>query len=81
MINIYRRNFRAKCPNNDESISYDLAIRTTETIMVETICKQIAESIKNPVFHESLADDLKLRIGGDQVLTAFHHGVDVETHR
>lgn len=77
--NIYRHQFIAECPNNGKSIVYSLTIETDKTVMVEhitTACSLIKQG-----YHEDIADTLHQALGGFQLITAHHHGVDIETHR
>lgn len=79
-MNIYRRQFIAACPNNSESIIYNLAIESGDRMIpVEHIVT--ATSLIKTGFHEQIADELHRRFGGRQVLRAHHHGVDIETVR
>jgi hypothetical protein len=79
-MNIYRRQFVAACPNNNESIIYNLAIEAgSRKIPVEHIVT--ATALIKVGFHEEIADELMRRFGGRQVLRAHHHGVDIETIR
>jgi hypothetical protein len=78
-MNRYTRRFEAACPNNDQKIAYTLMIETDEVIMVEDIVA-FTEAIGKG-FHEAIADDMHVQFGGRQVLTAFHHGVDILTVR
>lgn len=79
-MNIYRRTFVASCPNNGESIIYNLIIETTDRmIQVEHIVT--ATLLIKRGYHEQIADELHRRFGGRQVLRAHHHGVDIETIR
>jgi hypothetical protein len=78
-MNIYRYQFVANCPTNDKPIIYSLSIETEEVIYVEhlmTACALIESD-----YHEDIADKLSERFKGTQVLTARHHGVDIETRR
>lgn len=77
--NIYRYQFIAECPNNGKPIVYSLTIKTEKTVMVEhitTACSMIRRG-----YHEDIADNLHKALGGRQLITAHHHGVDIETHR
>lgn len=79
-MNKYSRIFVATCPNNSESIIYDLTIETADRmIQVEHIVT--ATNLIKRGFHEQIADELHRRFGGRQVLRAHHHGVDIETVR
>lgn len=81
-MNIYRHRFCAKCPNNQRTITYNLEIESEHTIMVEEIVQagQDAGTIEQP-YHENIADMMHKRFEGKQRLRAFHHGVEIETHR
>ncbi|CAB5238805.1 hypothetical protein UFOVP751_47 [uncultured Caudovirales phage] len=77
--NIYRHQFIAECPNNGKQIIYSLTIKADKKVMVEHIIT--ACSLVRRGYHEDIADDLHKALGGYQVITAHHHGVDIETHR
>jgi len=82
MKNIYRHQFTATCPNNGQTITYSLELSCEWTIMVEDIqevCVE-AQDLGRP-YHENIADLLHAKLGGKQVLRAFHHGVEIESHR
>jgi hypothetical protein len=79
-MNIYTRQFVAMCPNNNESIIYNLRIETLDRMIhVEHIVT--ATALIKQGYHEQIADELHRRFGGRQVLRAHHHGVDIETIR
>ena len=78
-MNIYTYKFTAMCPSNNLSIEYCLKIETAKMVMVEEI-KAVVSSLKNE-YHEVMADELYRQLGGNQVMTARHHGVDIETRR
>jgi len=80
-MNIYRIGFIVRCPNNNKPISYAFELRTPteQRVMVEDICAAVTQ--REAAYHEDLADDLLKQFGGQQVLRAHHHGVDIETHR
>jgi hypothetical protein len=67
------------CPNNNEAIVYSLTIESDKVIYVEHI--KTAASLHKRAFHEAIADDLHVRLGGRQTMKAHHHGVDIETVR
>ena len=78
-MNKYNYKFTSVCPNDSESISYALEIKSNETIFAEDIvsaCKKHASS-----FHEVIADDLKRSLGGSQKIIAYHCGVKITTLR
>ena len=79
MKNIYRHQFVSLCPNNDKPIIYALMIEADRAIPVEHIVT--AAALHKRAFHEAIADELFEHFGGNQVLTAHHHGVDIETRR
>lgn len=77
--NLYIRRFVALCPNNAREIVYELRIKTAgRVIMAEDIVKA---TNRIEAFHEAIADRLYDIFGGRQVLTAYHHGVYIETVR
>lgn len=80
-MNIYRHQFVSKCPNNGDFIVYDFELRKPdeETVFVEHIV--IASKLWNPAFHEQIADAFFKQFGGQQILKAHHHGVEIETKR
>lgn len=81
-MNIYRHVFAAPCPNNDRQVDYTLEIRTPRVIMVEAIMEACAKATECPKpYHETMADLLFEQFAGQQRLVAFHHGVEIETHR
>lgn len=78
-LNVYRYTFMATCPVDGASIEYRLQIEADSPIKAEQI---VAECTFNqPEFHESIADWLLEKLGGRQVLTATHTGVEIETRR
>ena len=77
--NIYRCQFIAECPNNGKPIVYTLTIETDKTVMVELITAACA--MIKVGYHEDIADGLHKALGGHQLITAHHHGVDIETYR
>lgn len=78
-MNIYRHTFVAECPGNTQPIVYRLEIKKGDKILVEHIVTACA-LIKRG-YHEDIADQLHQQFGGEQVITAHHHGVDIETVR
>ncbi len=77
--NTYKHTFVVECPNNGKLIIYSLSIATEQTIMVEHI--MTACGLFKSGYHEDIADQLHERFGGHQVITANHHGVQIETVR
>lgn len=78
-MNIYRHQFAAECPNNSAIIVYSLEIQSDKMIQVEHITT--ATALLRKGYHEAIADELHARLGGQQILNAHHHGVDIETRR
>ncbi len=78
-MNIYTQHFAAQCPVNGSSIDYTLVIMSRRMIKVEEIQKQVAEL--DCGFHEDFAEVLFERFGGQQYLSAHHHGTDIMTVR
>lgn len=81
-MNIYRHVFIGPCPNNERAIDYYLEIRAQRVIMVEEIVAECerAKTAEKP-YHETIADRLYAKFGGQQTMMAFHHGVWIETRR
>lgn len=77
--NTYRHSFTATCPGGGEVIVYSLEIRSQVMIRVEHI--KTATALIKQGWHEQIADLLAERFGGDQVIKAVHHGVEIETVR
>jgi hypothetical protein len=78
-MNIYRHQFICTCPENSKPIIYQLEIQSEKVIRVEHIV--LACDLYRQAFHEAIADSLFERFGGVQIMTAHHHGVDIETRR
>ena len=78
-MNIYRTEFFAQCPTNGDRVKYHLTIKSVDQIPVEQIIAKV-DSIDEG-YHEDIADQLRASFGGDQVLTADHRGVSIETIR
>lgn len=78
-MNKYTVKFFAKCPSNGVRIEYTLAITASKTIKVEFLIETISQY--DGWFHEDIADNLSDQLGGNQILSAFHHGVLIETTR
>lgn len=74
----YTHRFVVLCPNNKRPIDYTLVIETDHMIQVEKIV--IACRLWQEQYHEKMAEHLAQQFPGTkQVLTAHHHGVDIET--
>ena len=80
-MNIYRFTFMVRCPVNRRIVSYAFELRKPdhEKVMVEHI--QIAAALYETAYHEEIADAFLKQFGGQQILKAHHHGVDIETRR
>ena len=78
-MNIYRHQFVCKCPANGMQIIYALQIESKAMIHAEHIVADGGQH--RSAYHEAIADALHAALGGQQILTAHHHGVDIETHR
>lgn len=79
LTNIYRLQFVSICPADGNSVIYSLEIRSKSMIRVEHI--NLAVSLEKSAYHEDIADRLYARFGGDQILTAVHQGIEIETVR
>ena len=78
-MNRYKTKFKAKCPNNGDTIEYSLVIESFEMIQVETIIAFLHDFENG--YHESFANKLQDKFGGFQRLTAIHGVVTIETER
>lgn len=78
-MNKYTTKFIALCPINNKQIVYELEIKHSEQIMVEKILEEVGKYTS--AFHERIADELFALFGGEQTLTANHHGVVIQTKR
>lgn len=77
-MNRYTHRFTATCPVNGRDVAYTLVIESAGMIKVEDI---IAACNVGEALHEPLADTLLARLGGRQVMRAYHHGVEIVTVR
>lgn len=75
-MNKYKYNFRAKCPNDNKSIEYQLIIKTSDMIMAEKIVEICAEI---DGFQELIAAELKKEFSGSIKLKGKHSGVKITT--
>ncbi|WP_085599693.1 MULTISPECIES: hypothetical protein [unclassified Pseudomonas] len=78
-MNIYRHSFVATCPADGDAIVYSLEIRSLSMIRVEHI--KTATRLIRSGYQETIADELFERFGGEQIITATHQGVEIETVR
>jgi hypothetical protein len=78
-MNKYKFSFELECPNNSQRIAYQAEITVDRVIMVENIASFFLSY--TAAYHEEIADASYETFGGYQVITAHHHGVDVETTR
>jgi hypothetical protein len=77
--NDYEHDFEVHCPIQGEALKYRLIINSENPIDVRRIRVACSETVTAE--HEELADHLKERLGGDQMLTAKHGNVFVRTKR
>jgi hypothetical protein len=82
-LNTYIIEFTAHCPTNGVRVKYSLRIATAaaRVIPVETILAEVEAIEGEQAFHEEIADRLAAKFPGSHLLTAHHHGVDIETTR
>jgi hypothetical protein len=78
-LNIYTQRFTVRCPNNETPVGYTLKIYSSHMIYVESIQEEVLKYTHG--FHEEIADQLFAKFGGQQVITAHHHGTDITTTR
>lgn len=81
-MNSYTMTFAANCPTNGVRTNFTWRIDSKTLIRVEEMVA-IVESVESsePAFHEEIADRLAERFDGEHTLTAYHHGVLIETKR
>lgn len=79
-MNTYETQFFCKCPVNGVRILYELKISTTSVIPVEELLEHISANYSDG-FHEKIADDLQIKFGGSQTMSANHHSVTIRTIR
>ena len=78
-MNTYKYNFEIECPNNSQRIAYRVEITVDRVIMAENIVSFFLSY--TAAYHEEIADASYETFGGYQVISAQHHGVDIETRR
>ena len=78
-MNYYSYEFEVKCPNGEEYRRYHLTIECKETIMCEDIVATC--NMEMALYHENIADKIRLTLPGDQTIKAIHCGVVVKTVR
>lgn len=79
-MNVYRLNFKARCPVDGAEIEYAWMLQTGYSVMAEEL-RRIADGFGTEL-HERIADALYDRFGGQQTLKAVHAGaVSIETLR
>lgn len=78
-MNTYKFRFFSRCPTDGDTVSYTLTIEALHTIKAEDIRSACAEWPDG--FHEVIADALRDKLGGRQVITAVHRGVQITTVR
>jgi len=69
----------ARCPV-DISVedTYEMIVKTERLIEVETILAEALDACKEPVYQETLCDDLSKRLGCEVTLIGVHSGVKTE---
>lgn len=80
-MNIYRVNFSCLCAKNSDAIQYSMEIASERMIFVEDILSALSEYKSKSAYHEPMADQLYRKLGGRQVITANHGGIEIETRR
>jgi hypothetical protein len=68
-MNIYQTTHRAACPNGNLMDSYQVTIRSQETIMVKEI------------YQEDLATLLRAKLGAEVIVVGSHHGIQITSTR
>ncbi len=80
-MNIYRAKFSCLCAKNSDVIQYSLEIHSERMIFIEDIEAAISEYKNQTAYHEPMADKLYRKLGGKQIMTANHGGIEIETRR
>ena len=78
-LNTYTTEFFAICPENNIRVHYKWRVETDTVLKVEDLIDEV--NLHSRGYHEEIADQLQRSFGGKQNLTAFHHGVLIETTR
>lgn len=78
-MNTYTTEFFAVCPENGVRIHYKWTVNTDSVLKVEDLIDEV--TLHSRGYHEEIADQLQRSFGGQQTLTAFHHGVLIHTTR
>jgi hypothetical protein len=79
-MNIYQTTHRAACPNGNLMDSYQVTIRSQETIMVEDIIKTLNDAPKE-IYQEDLATLLRAKLGAEVIVVGSHHGIQITSTR
>ena len=80
-MNRYQSTFTATCPVNEQQINYILTIETPDSVVLPAEDILAATNGQRRGLHEDIADHLWVALGGNQTLTAEHHGVGISTYR
>lgn len=79
-MNTYQTTHRAACPNGGLMDSYQITIRSQDTIMVESII-QILSDTPSEIYQEDFATMLRSKLGAEVTVEGFHHGVKITSFR
>ena len=75
-MNIYETTHRAKCPNGKLVDTYEIKIRSHNTLIVEDLIN-ILKSSPEEIYQEDLADYLRSNIGAQIEITGWHYGIKI----
>ena len=78
-MNLYETTFDCKCPANGVRVTYTLKLYHKNMVFVESLVDELVKFKDG--YHELIADKLHNIFGGQQVITAHHHGIDITTWR
>jgi hypothetical protein len=79
-MNSYKLTHRAKCPNGALMDTYQITIRSHQTIMVEAILEALKQ-LPEAIFQEDIATTIRSKIGAEVVVVGWHHGVEITSTR
>lgn len=79
-MNTYKTTHRAACPNGKLIDTYQVEIKSHNTLMVESIIETL-ESAPNPIYQEDLADYLRAKLGAEIKVIGWHFGIEVTCQR
>lgn len=79
-MNIYETTHRAKCPNGQLMDTYEITIRSAQTIYVEDIIAML-KSMPSTIFQEDMATHIRATLGAETTVVGWHHGIKITSFR